>query len=285
VNTRPRACVAIAFAIAVSVAMTSAQQPWTPPRTPDGQPDIQGIWSEPDEGADGTNVETSFQTIDTLIVQGWTQEQIKARKPVSAIVDTPDGRIPYQPWAEARRQYILQRYGGDELTVRPKTPREVNPEISCVLGMPRLAYWQDFQITQARGVVVMAWERTRAYRVIRLDDTRPPLPASVKLHMGDPRGHWDGNTLVIRSTNFNDWSWFDSKGTLHTDALTLDERYTIVDAKTMTYEVKATDPKALTRPFTMRWTLRRTHVPGDGYEQLESACAEGERALESILER
>ena len=284
-SPRPRAGVGCAFAVVVSVAMTSAQQPWSPPRTPDGQPDIQGIWSEPDEGADGTNVETSFQTIDTLIVQGWTPERIKARKPVSAIVDTPDGRSPYQPWAEARRQYILQRYGGDELTVRPKTPREINPEISCILGMPRLAYWQDFQITQARGVVVMAWERTRAYRVIRLDDTRPPLPASVKLHMGDPRGHWDGNTLVIRSTNFNDWSWFDSKGTLHTDALTLDERYTIVDAKTMTYEVTATDPKALTRPFTMRWTLRRTHVPGDGYEQLESACAEGERALESILER
>lgn len=275
----------LASLLLVSAAgVVSAQQPYTPPRTPDGQPDIQGIWSEPNGGADGTNVETSFQTVDTLRVQGWTEERIKARKPVSAITDTPDGKIPYLPWAEARRQYILQRYGGDELTARPTSPREINPEISCVLGLPRLMYWQDFQVTQAPGVVVMSWERTRAYRIITLNDTRPALPPSVKLFMGNARGRWEGNTLVVRTTNFTDWSWFDSKGTLHTDALTLDERLTILDAKTLSYELTATDAKALSRPFTMRWTLGREHVPGDGYEQLEYACVEGERALEALLE-
>ena len=78
---------------------TPAASGWNPPRTADGQPDFEGIWSEPAGGADGTNIETSFQTIDTLRVQGWSEERIKARKPISAIVDTPDGRIPYQPWA------------------------------------------------------------------------------------------------------------------------------------------------------------------------------------------
>ena len=260
----------------------SATAGWSTPRTADSQPDIQGIWSEPGAGADGTNIETGFQTIDTLRVQGWSEERIKARKPISAIVDTPDGKIPYQPWAEARRQYILSRYGGDEVTTKPTTRREINPEISCILGMPRLAYWVDFQITQASGVVVQSWERTRAYRVIRLDGTPHP-PAGVKLHMGDARGRWEGNTLIVNTTNMNDWTWFDSKGTIHTDALTLDERYTLVDADTIQYEIKATDPKALTRPFTMRWTLKREHKPGDGYELLESACAEGERGLEAIL--
>jgi hypothetical protein len=255
---------------------------WTPPRTPDGQPDMQGIWSEEQGGADGTNVETSFQTIDTLRVQGWSEERIKARKPISAIVDVPGGKIPYQPWAEARRQYILARYGGDEITAQAKTRREINPEISCILGMPRLAYWQDFQFTQGAGYVVQSWERTRAYRIIPLGG-QPHAPARVKLHMGDARGRWEGNTLVVNTTNFNDWTWFDSKGTIHTDALTLDERYTFVDANTIRYEVTATDPKALTRPFTMRWTLKRQHTPGDGYEILESACAEGERGLEAIL--
>ena len=265
-------------------APPAAGQPWNPPRTPDGQPDIQGIWAEPGGGADGTNVETSFQTIDTLRVQGWSEERIKARKPISAIVDIPGGTIPYQPWAEARRRHILSRYGGDEITAKPTSRREINPEISCILGMPRLAYWVDFQVVQVPGYVVMSWERTRAYRIIPLDG-RPHAPAGVKLHMGDARGRWEGNTLVINTTNMNDWTWFDSKGTIHTDALTLDERYTFVDTKTMRYEVTATDPKALTRPFTMRWTLERARTPADGFEILESACAEGERGLEAILGR
>jgi hypothetical protein len=257
---------------------------WTPPRTPDGQPDIQGFWSEEQGGADGTNVETSFQTIDTLRVQGWSEERIRARKPISAIVDTPDGKIPYQPWAEARRRHILSRYGGDEITGKPTSRRELNPELSCILGMPRLAYWVDFQFVQAPGYIVQSWERTRAYRIIPLDG-RPHAPAGVKLHMGDPRGRWEGNTLVINTTNMNDWTWFDSKGTIHSDSLTLDERYSFVDPNTIRYEVTATDPKALARPFTMRWTLKREHTPGDGYEILEHACAEGERGLEAILGR
>jgi hypothetical protein len=279
----------IAFAISVSlIPVTVAAQAssngstWNPARTADGQPDIQGFWTEEQGGADGTNIETSFQTIDTLRVQGWSEERIKARTPISAIVDVPGGKIPYQPWAEARRQHILARYGGDEITEKPTSRRELNPELSCILGMPRLAYWVDFQITQAPGYVIQSWERTRAYRIIPLDG-RPHAPSGVKLHMGDPRGRWEGNTLVINTTNMNDWTWFDSKGTLHTDALTLDERYTVVDPNTMRYEVTANDPKALTRPFTMRWTLTREHKPGDGYEILESACAEGERGLDAIL--
>ena len=269
---------------AAGQAPPAAAENWTPPRTPDGQPDIQGIWSEEQGGADGTNVETSFQTIDTLRVQGWSDERIKARKPISALVDTPDGRIPYQPWAEARRRHILSRYGGDEITAKPTSRREINPEISCILGMPRLAYWVDFQMTQVPGYIVQSWERTRAYRIVPLDG-RPRLPSNIKLHMGDARGRWEGNTLVVNTTNMNDWTWFDSKGTLHTDALTLDERYTYVDPNTLRYEVTATDPKALTRPFTMRWTLKREHTPGDGYEILESACVEGERGLDVILGR
>lgn len=286
-DTRLVIRVAMAAAVVVSLAVPAAAQTaaraWEPPRTPDGQPDIQGFWGEPAGGADGTNVETSFQTAETLLVQGWTKEKIAARKPVSAIVDTPDGMIPYQPWAEARRQQILSRYGGDVITGKPESPRDVNPDLFCLLGVPRLLYWQDFQVVQAPGYVVMAWERTHAYRIIPLDG-RPHAPAKVKMYMGDARGRWEGHTLVVETRNLRDWSWFDSKGTLHSDEMTLVERYAYVDRDTLELRITFTDPQTLARPFTMAWTLTREHAGDPRYEIMEYACAEGERARDLILE-
>ena len=269
--------------ILVVLARPIDAQTWNPPRTPDGQPDIQGFWGEPADGADGTNVETSFQTADTLFVQGWTKEKIAARKPVSAIVDTPDGRIPYQPWAEARRQETLSRYGGDVITGKPQSSRDVNPDLFCMLGVPRLLYWQDFQVVQAPGYVVQSWERTHSYRVIPLDG-RPHPPSRVKMYMGASRGRWEGNTLVVETRNLRDWTWFDSKGTLHSDEMTMVERYMYVDRNTIDLRITFTDPQTLTRPFTMAWTLKREHANDPGYEILEYACAEGERARDVILD-
>ncbi|MBI3049676.1 MAG: hypothetical protein HYY76_15335 [Acidobacteria bacterium] len=277
---------AVAGALAVTLATSALAQSspaWNPPRTPDGQPDIQGFWGEPAGGADGTNIETSFQTAETLLVQGWTKEKIAARTPVSAIVDTPDGRIPYQPWAEARRQQSLSRYGGDVITGKPESPRDVNPDLFCLLGMPRLLYWQDFQVVQTPGYVIMAWERTHSYRIIPLDG-RPHVSPKIKTYMGDARGRWEGNTLVVETRNLGDWTWFDSKGTLHSDEMTLVERYTYVDRDTIQLRMTVNDPQTLARPFTMAWTLKREHGDDPGYELMEYACAEGERAREVILE-
>ena len=270
--------------LATSVAGQAPRQTttaWNPPRTPDGQPDMQGFWGEEGGGKNGTNVETGFQTADTLRVQGMSEAELAARKPVSAL-DTPDGKIPYQPWAEARRQRNLSRYGGDVVTQEPETPRDINPELFCVLGMPRLAYWQDFQVVQTPGFVIMVWERTRSYRIIPLDG-RPHPPSTVRTYMGDARGRWEGNTLVVNTANLRDWSWFDSKGTLHTDAMTIVERYTLVDPNTIRLQLTFDDPKAFTRPFAMAWTLQREHTADPGYELMEYGCAEGERALEAVF--
>jgi hypothetical protein len=256
---------------------------WTPPRTSDGQPDIQGFWTEEPGGPEAVNVETAMQTAESLRIQGWTEERLKARKPISSILDTPDGRIPYQPWAEARRQQILRRYGGDDITEKIQALRDVSPELVCIIGTPRAVFFADFQVLQAPGVVVMAWERSGEYRIISLNSNRPRLPERIKLHMGDARGRWEGNTLVVETTNLNDWSWFDSKGTIHSDAMSLVERFEFADDKTMNYRVTVTDPKALTRPFTMGFTLKRRNVPGDGFEILETACVEGERGREAIV--
>ncbi len=224
-----------------------------------------------------------MQTAESLRISGWTEERLKARKAISSIVDTPDGKIPYQPWAEARRQQILRRYGGDDITEKIQSLRDVSPELVCIIGTPRSVFFADFQIVQAPGVVVMAWERSGEYRIVPLNTKGPRLADSIKLHMGDARGRWEGNTLVVETSNLNDWSWFDSKGTIHSDAMSLVERFEFVDAKTMNYRVTVTDPKALTRPFTMAFTLKRRNVPGDGYEILETACVEGERGREAIV--
>jgi len=285
--TAVAACVALVFLAAGPAAAQTragAGKAWDPPRTPDGQPDIQGFWTEEDGGADPVNVETGLQTADSVrIQQGLTAAQLAARKTFSAIVDPPNGKVPYQPWAEARRQQILKRYGGDDRTEEVESARDVSSELLCTLGLPRIVYFADFQVTQSPGYVVMSWERTREYRLIPLDDQRPRLAANVKLHMGDSRGHWEGNTLVVDTTNLNDWGWFDSKGTIHTDALSLSERYTFMDPNTIDYRVTAQDPKALTRPMTIAFTFKRTHAQDKNYEIMENACAEGERAFESVV--
>jgi hypothetical protein len=283
--TRTLAVVAAAALVALAPPLAGQESAggWSPPRTADGQPDIQGFWTEEAGGPEAVNIETALQTAESLRIQGWTEERLKARKPVTSIVDPPDGKIPYQPWAEARRQQILRRYGGDDITEEIKTVRDVSPELLCIIGTPRAVFFADFQVLQAPGVVVMAWERSGEYRIIPLNSNRPRLAEAIKLHMGDGRGRWEGTTRVVETTNLNDWSWFDSKGTIHSDAMSLVERFEFVDAKTMNYRVTVTDPKALTRPFTMAFTLKRRNVPGDGWELLETACVEGERALEAIV--
>jgi hypothetical protein len=99
--------------------------------------------------------------------------------------------------------------------------------------------------------------------------------------MGDARGHWEGNTLVVDTTNMNDWDWFDATGTFHSDAISMVERFAFVDAKTMNYDVAITDPGVLTRPFTITLPFEK-HARPASYELLEAACVEGEKGAEGL---
>src|SRR6476469_10794792 len=102
-----------AFILLAIVTITGAAGQTAAPvsRTADGPPDIQGYWTEEAGGPEAVNVETAFQTADSLRVTGWTEAQLAARVPVSSIIDTKDGRIPYQPWDQKRHQEIIHRYG------------------------------------------------------------------------------------------------------------------------------------------------------------------------------
>jgi hypothetical protein len=279
------ATVALVMPAVCCAQSAPATNEWNPPRTADGQPDIQGFWDSARGGPNGTNVQTGLQNSDTARLEGATAAQVAARKPFSSIVDPPNGKIPYQPWALKRYQEILSRYNGEPVTGVPQTARDVSPMLLCINGGApfSLAWFSNMQVVQAPGVVVLSPESTHEFRIIPLDSAGPPLPASVKLYKGDSRGHWEGNTLVVNVSNLSDWTWFDSKGTFHTDAMTVVERFEFTDEKTIKYRATITDPKAFTQPWTMAWTLKRTHPPTEHYEALEDTCTEGEKAFNTLM--
>ena len=118
------------------------------------------------------------------------------------------------------------------------------------------------------------FEYQHAYRVIPLDG-RPHVGENIKLFMGDSRGHWEGDTLVVDVTSNNDQTWFDLVGTFHSDAMHILERFTLVDADTMRYTATITDPQVFTRPWTMAVTFDRNKEKA--FELIEDACHEGEQ--------
>jgi hypothetical protein len=210
----------------------------------------------------------------------------RALGPRQVITDPPDGKIPYQPWAAAKREE--HRKNIDD----PLSIRGIDSNYMCFYGPPRHNYSYGYTITQTPGFVIMTTGWSHLYRVIPLTD-RPHVGADVKLMMGDARGRWEGNTLVVETTNLNDWVWFDGSGSFHSDSMRLLERFTVLDADTIDYTGTVEDPVVLTRSFTISLQLRNLRnrmraqggdLEGAG-EQWEEACVEGERAVETMLNR
>lgn len=249
------------------------EPPGTPlTRTVGGQPDVRGYW-----GSDAytQDLETGLPDEETNVIQG--RGPVDASQGKSVVSDPADGKIPYQPWAADKRVRIPSYRRGDVSKGPTKTLRDIRPQTFCLVGLPRMNWYGDFQLVQAPGYVIVSWEWSHAFRVIPLDDTRPHLPDTIKLSMGDARGHWDGTTLVVDTSNLNDWDWFDATGTFHSDAMHMVERYAFTDSKTMTYQVTITDPKVFSRAWTVTLPFKRLNHPAD-YEMYENACVEGTRS-------
>jgi hypothetical protein len=251
---------------------TAAEKTWNPPRTSDGQPDIQGFWANQGRRLATYNIEAPADERHVLFSGNPTDQH-------SLVVDPADGKIPYQPWARAKRQEVFDNH--TDLTKW----EHVDPHTRCFLsGVPRVFYQGTFRILQSPGYVVVLQEFNHGSRIISLDG-RPHAGGDIKLWMGDSRGHWEGNTLVVDVTNNNDRTWFDMVGDFHSDALHISERYTFVDPDTMRYQATFEDPKVYARPFKMALTFGRT-VRGEAaksYELLEEACLEGERNMQHML--
>lgn len=245
---------------------------FAPPRTPSGKPDMQGYWFG-------------------LLVSEYSVESVAADDPrvqsgvepwevwPGMIVDPPDRKIPYQPWAAA-----IGRAGDNR-------QQYIDPRTAChTAGVPRLAQQGDIttkrdpnRIIQPEGdnYVVWMFEDSHFYRVIAMDG-RPHVGADIKLWHGDSRGRWEGNTLAIETTNLNGYTWLDDAGDFYTDAAYLLERLTMIDRDTIHYEVTIDDPTVYTRPWTMAWALVRETSPR--FQLLEEACVEGDRDLPHFLE-
>lgn len=286
-QTRRRGAATVAFLVIAAVAARSfgvaAQEgggarsnippmgpsEWKPPRTSDGQVDMQGYWNQ-------RNNVTTYSLQDG---EGDRAEHVRITGGNAAtgrpIVDPPNGRIPYQPWAAKLAQFLFDEHQGAE------RPENLDPVARGFMeGIPRINYQGGLQIVQMPGQVVFLYEYGHHWRVVPVDG-RPHLDENILLWMGDSRGHWEGNTLVIDTTNHNDQTWFDQVGSFHSTALRVTERWTMVGPHRIDWEVVIDDPKVFTQPWKMRLNYGRNTDPT--YEHMESAVWEGNRAVELIV--
>ena len=304
-----RALVA-AFILSTSVLLGAQSLP----RTPWGDPDLQGIWPSgqlitvPFERpvALGTRGLLSDQEYAQRVAELERQAQAdaaefstgggggvnppshwlesgRASRQASLIVDPPNGRLPPMTDDGKRRAAAWP-------STNPAVPyaraQDFNIYDRCVtrgvLGstFPNI-YSSGIEIHQAPGQVVLRYEMIHETRIIPLDG-RPHTRSAIRSYMGDARGRWEGQTLVVESTNFNGKTGSlgrNGNGNPTSDALRLVERFTRRDAETLEYSVTVTDPSTWTRPWTVAFALKRD----PDYVMYEYACHEGNYAIRNIL--
>jgi hypothetical protein len=305
--------VALGLGLALVAVMRGAAEPqsapardarlWTQPRTAWGDPDLEGVWTSDDNFSvplerpvefasklylDGADLEKALkdrQRLINAIADGgavgagpphWYENLTPDSRRSSLIIDPPNGRLPALT-AEARRRAAAAaearkgRGPSDSWTDRSLWDR-------CItVGLPSVmfptGYNNNVEILQAPGYVTITHEMMHDTRVIPLDG-RPHVSSAIRHYMGDSRGRWEGNTLVIDVTNFHPNTNYRGSG----DTLHLIERYTRTGSGALRYEVTIDDPHTFERPWTAVLDLK----PQDG-AMFEYACHEGNRGLENIL--
>jgi hypothetical protein len=275
--------------VSVPLLMAAAQGPrgasrWSVGRTPDGQPDLQGMWTDydptPFEQLRPDEIEPRGPVVST---QDWLiQDSPRSPRRPSMVIDPPDGRVPLRRDAIEKRDAsfaldpnALERYGPWERCITRGVPGSMWPG----------GYNNGHQIIQTPGYVVLHSEMIHEARVIPLA-AGPHLGAGARQWDGDSRGHWDGDTLVIDTTDFNGKGWMATnaasgrlRGIEMTEAAHVVERLTRVSENTIQYEATVEDPNVFTRPWTVAFPLNRD----DPYRIFEYACHEGNYALGNML--
>jgi len=282
----------------------------TAPRTPWGDPDLQGIWNDAtstplqrpgglagkdvlgDEEAADFEAKNAYELtrdrrdggnevdVNRAYNEHWMDSRrlkITADHRTSLIVDPPDGRIPplvpltpERQKARAARAQAAQRFAAG----MPNDYLDMSLPVRCIIRtdsppyLPTI-YNNDFHIFQAPGYVAIAPEMIHSARIIPVDG-RPHLPDRLKQWLGDTRGRWDGDTLVVETTNFRTDDGVVFQGA-NPETFRITERFTRVDARTLNYEFTIEDPMTWTRP----WTARIPWMKIDPQEQMyEYACHE-----------
>jgi hypothetical protein len=274
---------------------------WKAPRTAWGHPDLEGIWTTDDmrgvpmsrQQQYGTRQFLSDEEFAARAKQRGTARDIDNARAgtfrneegtrdfgyTSMVIDPPDGRVPaLTPAAIARRSPRDQGSFGTG-------PWEKIDDFSLydrcitrgVIGsfMPAV-YGNGARIVQTPDSVAISYEMIHDTRIIPLDG-RAPIPGGLKQWMGSSRARWDGDTLVVESSNFTDRT--NVGGAKHSDQLRLVERFTRIDPEMIDYEIHVEDPLTFTKPWTMRMTI--TKQPD--YQIYEYGCHEGNNAMRNAL--
>ena len=299
------------FALVVLVASSSLTMAQDAPQTPWGAPDLQGVWDfrtitplqRPEDlgekafltEEEAANLEQEAVDRDVRLwdaearrteaagnVGGYNNfwmdrgTNIIGDRRTSLIMDPPNGRFPPLTDAGEERARVDR---GSFTAESPESYTELNTYDRCIQGFnagPPIApggYNQNMQLFQTPDHVVLLTEMVHTVRTVPLDG-RPLLEDGVRQWSGDSRGHWEGDTLVVETANFDiKRSWRGSTGRMR-----LVERFTRVDAGTLEYEYTVTDPDTWTAPWTVNLPMQRNELP-----MFEYACHEGNYAMEAML--
>ena len=290
----------------------AATKSWTQPKTPWGDPDVQGTWTSDDcigtplqrpvnlgeklyyseedlakrASAIAKQQETDLketvapdQRVGTGPPAHWGERARRPCKQTSLVVEPGNGRVP-DMLPEAKTRHIPEGAGNNN----PKADswEDFSYYIRCISrGVPGsifpVIYGNGQQIVQAPGYVTILEEMVHEARVIPTDG-RPHAGPNMRSYMGDSRGHWEGNTLVVETTNFlgnRNGIVGNGGGTPTSDAMKLTERFSRSGPNEMHYDVTIDDPKTYVRPFKVGFPL--TQEPG--YQNFEYACHEGNYAM------
>jgi hypothetical protein len=192
----------------------------------------------------------------------------------NSIVDPMDGKVPYTVAARAKSDELIANGMFHE------------PELHCFMsGVPH-NMWVQFgqQTIQTKDYVVFTWEFMHSRRIIPLDNRPHQITSpAVRLFQGESVGHWEGDTLVVDTTNQNDKTWFDTSGHYKPEDVHVVERFTMTDSNTIDYEADVTSAE-FTQPMKVKGTQRRANANNPDYEQMEFACIEGNQDLQHYTE-
>ena len=300
----------LVLTVSISAVSAQAKKAWTPPHTIDGQPDLQGVWTNAtitpferpaqlagkayltEQEAAELEKQSAKSKVDRPPAAGdvgnynqvWFDAGTKVvgTRQTSLVMEPANGLVPVKPAAEAKRDYDLAHISDsyEHMSIWDRCITRGVPGRMFPAG-----YNNAYQIVQSAGNIVIMSEMIHDARVIPLDG-RAHAPKEVRAWDGDSRGHWEGNTLVVDTTNYNGKGWIATsaatgriKGIPQSEALHVVERFTRISEGTIQYEVTIDDPNVYTQPWKVVIPLTRDPE----YVLYEYACQEGNQAVENIL--
>ena len=298
----------VSLVLAIASVAGAAGSQSALPRTADGHPDLQGTWLNdtmtplarpprfagqaffsPEEAAEFEknfdNVENNAARLGAVdervsadLNPAWTDRgKLLPDHRTSLIVDPPTGRIPRTPGAQ--RQFAERAALRDHPEERlPEGPEDLPVSDRCLVfgaGPPLIPapYNKNVQIVQTADAVMVLTEMIHDARIIPLDG-RPRLPAHIRQWLGDGRGRWEGDVLVVETTNFTAKTQLAGSS----DRLRVIERFSLVDAATLRYEFTLDDPATYTQPWSGALQMTRTE-----HRIYEYACHEGNYSMVGML--